>query len=123
MNLADPFLYQSYYAERTPEYLANVFGTKFVQALSQLKPAASWQGPIESRFGWHLVWIESLTPGRIPAFEEVEPEVKNEWLAEQRAAARRQVFEAMKARYEIILPKEWVQGVTVAGGAPAGKAP
>ena len=66
VNLADPFMYQSYYADRTPEYVANVFGTKFAQALSQLKPGASWQGPIESGFGWHLVWVDSLTTGRRP---------------------------------------------------------
>ncbi|MHB9073116.1 MAG: peptidyl-prolyl cis-trans isomerase [Desulfobaccales bacterium] len=123
VNLADPFMYQSYYADRTPEYVANVFGTKFAQALAQLKPAASWQGPIESGFGWHLVWVDSLTPGRILDFEEVEPEVKNEWIAEQRAEARRKAFEAMKTRYEIILPKAGAQGVAVAGTTPIKKAP
>lgn len=45
LNLADPFLYQSYYAERTPEYLAHVFGTKFVQALSQLEQPPPGKGP------------------------------------------------------------------------------
>ena len=123
VNLADPFMYQSYYADRTPEYVANVFGTKFAQALSQLKPAASWQGPIESGFGWHLVWVDSLTSGRVPDFEEVEQEVKNEWVAEQRTEARRKAFETMKTRYEIILPKAGVQGVTVAGTTPIKKAP
>jgi peptidyl-prolyl cis-trans isomerase C len=123
VNLADPFMYQSYYADRTPEYVTNVFGTKFAQALAQLKPAASWQGPIESGFGWHLVWVDSLTPGRVPNFEEVEQEVKNEWLAEQRAAARRKAFETMQTRYEIILPQAGAQGVTVAGTTPVKKAP
>jgi peptidyl-prolyl cis-trans isomerase C len=123
VNIADPFMYQSYYADRTPEYVANVFGTKFAQALSQLKPAASWQGPIESGFGWHLVWLESLTPGRVPGFEEVEQEIKNEWLAEQRAAARRKAFETMKTRYEIILPQAGAQGVAVAGTTPIKQAP
>ena len=44
-------------------------------ALFGLKPGA-WQGPIESGYGWHLVWIDSLTPSRAPAFEEVEAEVR-----------------------------------------------
>ena len=123
LNLADPFMYQSYYADRTPEYVANVFGTKFAQALSQLKPAASWQGPIESGFGWHLVWVDSLTSGRVPDFEEVEQEVKNEWMAEQRTEARRKAFETMKTRYEIILPEAGAQGVAVAGTSPMKKAP
>jgi peptidyl-prolyl cis-trans isomerase C len=122
-DLADPFMYQSYYADRTPEYVANVFGTKFAQALAQLKPAASWQGPVESGFGWHLVWVDSLTPGRVPSFEEVEQEVKNEWMAEQRAAARRKAFETMQTRYEIILPQAGAQDVTVAGTTPIKKAP
>ena len=123
LNLADPFMYQSYYADRTPEYVANVFGTKFAQALSQLKVAASWKGPIESGFGWHLVWVDSLTSGRVPDFEEVEQEVKNEWMAEQRTEARRKAFETMKTRYEIILPEAGAQGVTVAGTSPMKKAP
>ena len=120
VNLADPFMYQSYYADRTPEYVANVFGTKFAQGLAQLKPVPSWQGPIESGFGWHLVWVDSLTSGRVPDFEEVEPEVKNDWMAEQRAEARRKAFETMKSRYEIILPKA---GVMSAAATPIKKAP
>jgi parvulin-like peptidyl-prolyl isomerase len=79
-----------------------VFGAKFTRALFQLD-LGSWQGPIESGFGWHLIWVESMTPARVPAFEEVEPEVRSEWVAEQCAEFKRQAFEAMKARYEIIL--------------------
>lgn len=123
VNLADSFMYQSYYADRTPEHVANVFGSKFAQALFQLNLAACWQGPIESGFGWHLVWVDSVTPDRIPEFEEVEPEVKNEWLAEQRASARRKAFEMMKARYEIIMPKAAEQGVAAAGATPRKETP
>ncbi len=25
--------------------------------------------PIESGLGWHLVWVDSITPGRVPVFE------------------------------------------------------
>ena len=34
-----------------------------------------------------------------PGFEEVEQEVKNAWVAEQRTEARRKAFETMKTRY------------------------
>jgi peptidyl-prolyl cis-trans isomerase C len=73
-TLADPFMFQDYYGDRSPEQVANVFGAKFTRSLFQLEPGA-WQGPIESGFGWHLVWVDSMTPARVPAFEEVEPEV------------------------------------------------
>jgi peptidyl-prolyl cis-trans isomerase C len=104
VTLADPFMFQDYYGDRSPEQVATVFGAKFTRSLFQLAPG-SWQGPIESGYGWHLVWVDSMIPPRVPAFEEVEPEVRSEWVAEQRAEFKRRAFEAMKARYEIVLPK------------------
>ncbi len=59
-NLADHLMLQSYYGNRTSEQVATVFGTSFAEALFQLKPG-SWQGPIESESGWHLVWIDYIT--------------------------------------------------------------
>ena len=101
--LADPFMFQDHYSDRSFEELANLFGPPFAQAVLDLTPG-SWQGPIESGYGWHLVWVDSITPGRVPAFEEVEPDVKTEWVAEQRADAKRKAFDAMRARYEVVLP-------------------
>ncbi len=34
--------------------------------------------PIESDLGWHLVWVDSITPGPVPPFEEVETQAKDE---------------------------------------------
>ena len=101
--LADPFMFQDRYDDRSFEQLANLFGPPFAQAVLDLTPG-SWRGPIESGYGWHLVWVDSITPGRVPAFEEVEPDVKAEWVAEQRADAKRKAFDAMRARYEVVLP-------------------
>ncbi|MEO8675883.1 MAG: peptidylprolyl isomerase [Casimicrobiaceae bacterium] len=104
-TLADRFPEKDYYAEREPAQIANVFGSQFAQALSQIKPG-SWQGPVESGLGWHLVFVDAVAPGRIPAFEEIEPAVKADWIEEQRAGSKRRAFEAMLSRYEIVLPAE-----------------
>jgi peptidyl-prolyl cis-trans isomerase C len=103
-GLSDPFMFQDFYAERSPDQVANIFGTRFPQALPGLEQK-KWQGPIESGLGWHLVWVESSMPGRMPAFEEVEARVKSEWSDEQRAEAKRKMFDHMKARYQIVLPE------------------
>jgi hypothetical protein len=50
--------------------------------------------------------VDSLTPVRVPAFEEVEPDVTTGWIEEQRARIRERAFEAMRMRYEVVLPKE-----------------
>jgi peptidyl-prolyl cis-trans isomerase C len=121
-TLADLFMFQDYYGDRSPEQVANVFGAKFARSLFQLQPG-SWHGPIESGFGWHLIWVEAMTPARVPAFEEVEPEVRSAWVAEQRTAFKRQAYEAMRARYEIILSGVPVQMAAGNGIPPVKEAP
>ena len=101
--LADPFMFQDYYSDRSPEQLAKELGSQFAQAVFKLKPG-SWQGPVESGYGWHLVFVDSFAPGRIPAFEEVEADVKTAWLADQREQAWRKAYEAMRAKYTVLLP-------------------
>ena len=103
IRVADPFMFQDYYADCSEDQVAKTFGSKFAKALFQL-PCGSWQGPIESGLGWHLVWVDSMTPTRVPAFEEVEQAVKTEWLAEQSAESKRRAFAIMRARYEVVLP-------------------
>ena len=115
--LADPFMFQDYYGDRGPEQLAKEFGPTFALGLFRLKPG-SWQGPIESGYGWHLVWIESIVPGRIPAFEEVEPDVKTAWLADQKVIAWHQAYAAMRAKYEVIVPRPPAETAESKTGAP-----
>ena len=104
-TLADPFMFQDHYGESTPDQVANVFGAKFAEELFKLRPGA-WNGPVESGLGWHLVWVDSITPGRMPEFEEVDiSQIKSQWLSAQRAETKHELFEAMRARYEIVLPR------------------
>jgi hypothetical protein len=102
-SLADPFMFRDYYADRAPEQLAKEFGPPFAQAISRLEPG-SWQGPIESGYGWHLVFVHSVIPGRIPTFEEVEPDVKTAWLADQKQQAWQKAYAAIRAKYSVLLP-------------------
>jgi peptidyl-prolyl cis-trans isomerase C len=73
--LPEPFMFQDYYGDRTPQEIAREFGPDFAQAVMKLAPG-SWQGPVESGYGWHLGFVDAILPGRIPAFEEVESDVK-----------------------------------------------
>jgi peptidyl-prolyl cis-trans isomerase C len=102
--LADPFMDQDYYGDRSVEDLAKLFGLNFAQDIGGLKPG-SWQGPIESGYGWHLVFIDTLVPCRVPAFEEIEPEIRAEWIEDQRLEAKRKAYETMRARYQVVLPE------------------
>ena len=130
ISLSDRFMFQDYYGDRAPGALAKEFGPQFVVALEKLKPG-SWQGPIESGYGWHLVYVDNVIPGRIPAFEEIEPDVKTAWLGEQKATAWQKAYAEMRAKYIVLLPvpsdKEAVQAPVPPPKkqvpAPAGEGP
>jgi hypothetical protein len=100
---ADPFMFQDYYAERTPEQITREFGPNFTKGVLRLSPGA-WQGPVQSGYGWHLVFVDAVEPSRTPAFEEVEPDVKTAWLDQKQDEIKRVAFEAMRKRYTVVVP-------------------
>jgi len=103
VSSGDQFMFQDYYGDRTPEALAKEFGPQFAVALEKVKPG-SWQGPIESGYGWHLVFVDTVIPGRVPALEEIEADVKTAWLGEQKATAWRKAYAEMRGTYTVLLP-------------------
>ncbi len=120
-SFADPFMFQEYYRDRAPDDLSKEFGPQFAQAVANL-PTGSWQGPIESGFGWHLVFVDTAIAGRVPDFEEVEPEVKTAWLGEQKALAWQKAYQDMRAKYTVLLPKP-PESASPAAAATANAAP
>jgi len=119
-GLGDRFMYQDYYADRDPDQVAGVFGSAFAKSLFALDARPSWQGPVESGFGWHVVRVESRTPGRVPTFDEVEAMVRTDWVSDQRDESRRKAFEVMRARYTVVLPPAGSTPVVAQTGAPIG---
>jgi peptidyl-prolyl cis-trans isomerase C len=115
-SVGDPFMLQDYYSDRTSEQIAKDFGPPFAQAVFAL-PHGSWQGPIESGFGWHLVFVEWFTPGRMPTLQEVEPDVNTAWLADQQQQAWQAAYDAMRAKYTVLLQAPPQAPTTAAGPA------
>lgn len=104
-DAADTFMYKDFFAEQSKEQVAGIFGGKFAESLFEIKPRI-WQGPVESGLGWHLVFVESVVPSRVPSFEEIQATIKSYWIDEQRAEVKQKLFEEMAARYEIVLPED-----------------
>ena len=87
----------------TKREVARQFGRTFAERLFEL-PAGSWQGPIESGFGLHLVLIRTRTPSRDPAFEHVAFEIRSDYLENRRRELRSAVFLEMRRNYAIEIP-------------------
>jgi len=73
-----------------------------------------WNGPIQSGYGLHLVWLSEKVPGGRFAFEEVRQRVKDDWVYDQRIEANEAVYQKLLERYEVVV--EPVAAVPVTGG-------
>ncbi|THK35322.1 peptidyl-prolyl cis-trans isomerase [Ensifer sp. MPMI2T] len=117
--LADPFMLRTYYRDSTPDQLLKEFGPAFAAELFKLEPAG-WRGPLQSGYGWHLVRIDAMDPGRIPAFEEVAAEVRSAWQDDRYREIKRAALDEMRSRYTVVVaPLDTVDLSDLKAQAPA----
>jgi parvulin-like peptidyl-prolyl cis-trans isomerase-like protein len=83
--------------------VSRLFGGTFSARLFEL-PVGRWEGPVESAYGLHLVFIRERVEGRDPALAEVRDAVAREWLADRRRQAREDFYRDLRSRYEVELP-------------------
>jgi hypothetical protein len=104
----DTLLLGEGFSQTPRDRIAALFGEDFAQAVAQAKPG-SWVGPLRSAYGLHLVLVTAVEPATLPPFAQARSAVEREWFAEHRAAAQAAQYQALRARYQII-----VQGVPAA---------
>jgi parvulin-like peptidyl-prolyl isomerase len=90
------------------------FGEKFAAKLGELSPK-QWQGPVESGYGVHLVWISERTEGRVPPLAEVRDAVRREWSNTRRSEANEKFYQELLKRYVVTIERaEPLEAKTVA---------
>ena len=103
-QLGDPFVLLREYADRTDQEIAELFGGRFAATLPALA-AGSWQGPIESAHGVHLVHVIGRTEPRLPALDEVRDRVAEDLLDSRRRERNEAALQTLRERYEIRMPE------------------
>jgi hypothetical protein len=78
------------------------YGPGFADAVAQL-PLGVWLGPIESRFGAHLVRVDAIEPGMQPLLDEVRQDVLRDFEASRRQRALEAGLTAMRWKYEVVV--------------------
>ncbi|MGB5403595.1 peptidyl-prolyl cis-trans isomerase [Robiginitalea sp.] len=76
------------------------FGENFASKLQELTPG-QWSGPVPSVFGWHLIYIDSLTPPLSLPLEAVRNEILMQLQYEDKDAAKEQFYTELLQQYEI----------------------
>jgi PPIC-type PPIASE domain len=80
--------------------VARLFGNDFADGLFR-QPVGTWSGPIGSGYGVHLVKVESLAQGGVPALDDVRPLVEREWANARRQQLSKAFYENLRAKYKV----------------------
>lgn len=105
----DPFVMGKRLAGQGPVDLEKFFGPAFAKDVLTM-PAGSWQGPVESAYGWHLVYVEQRFDPRVPALAEVRSRVEKSYENAVREARVDAYLAKVRPSYEVRIDEEALQG-------------
>ncbi|MGH8863026.1 MAG: peptidyl-prolyl cis-trans isomerase [Burkholderiales bacterium] len=80
---------------------ASQFGAEFARAVGAIAPG-TWQGPIKSGYGLHLVLVTERTEGRQLSLEEARTDLMDLWQRKQEAAAKNAYFSGLLTKYDVL---------------------
>jgi len=99
-QLGDALMLEPAYAALPLGEVAKQFGAPFAARLPELA-LKQWQGPVESGYGVHLVYISERTAGRLPELAEVRETVRREWANARRLEANEKFYQELLKRYTV----------------------
>jgi PPIC-type PPIASE domain len=104
-ELGDPFLLEPTHNSLAAGEVVKLFGDKFAAKLGEISPG-SWQGPVESGYGVHLVFVSERTDGRMPVLAEVHDAVHREWANSRRLEANEKFYQELLKRYVVTIERQ-----------------
>ena len=63
--------------------------------------AGSWQGPIESMYGAHLVWVSQQQPGNFPTLDAARSRVLSDVMNERMHRADERAMDELRSHYQV----------------------
>ena len=104
----DPFMFGYEFDNQDEQQAARMFGNEFAESLQTLTPG-SWQGPVTSGYGLHLMYIKDRSESWLPPLAEIRDSVLYEFLAARRQQANQAFYKALRERYQVIVEQSSLQ--------------
>ena len=99
----DDLLLADRYERTERETIVRAFGEEFAVAVFALQPDNSWQGPMPSDYGLHLVRVSAFSDAYQPDLDEVRAEVTTALMAQRRNEANEAEYRKLRDRYDIVV--------------------
>ena len=99
-DMGDLLLLESSYDQLALPDIARLFGGSFAAEIEKL-PQGSWQGPVMSGYGIHLVYVTHHIAGRLPEPAYIRDAVLRDYQHEKREQANQEFYARLKQHYSV----------------------
>ena len=111
-ELGDRIMLNARFDDTSLREINRQFGKGFGESLLELE-AGTWQGPVVSGFGLHLIQVKSRTEGRLATLDEVRAEVKRDWISQRTRESSEKFIELLKSNYVITIEYPKAESVAI----------
>jgi len=101
----DPFLLRYNYVAQSEREIRSEFGVGFTEEILQLEPDG-WAGPIQSGYGYHLVYVYGRTESYVPEWQAIRSSIERDMLFEAQRAAGELFYTEILRNYQIVFRGE-----------------
>lgn len=98
----DAFMLNHDYSNQSWQKVTQSFGRDFADAVFKLE-TKSWQGPVTSAYGFHLVRVSQRSKSRLKTLDEVRDEVYRDWQYTRRKEANQKAYAKLREKYEVVV--------------------
>ena len=98
----DPFPMENTFVDADLRTVSSLFGPDFARAIGTL-PLGSWNGPVQSGYGYHLVLVSQKTPGDRRRYEDVHQAVLEDWRHQKEREMRDAYLANLRDKHGVII--------------------
>jgi hypothetical protein len=99
-ELGDPFPLETNHDSLSRRDIVRLFGSRFADQLETIE-TGSWQGPVTSGFGEHLVFVHARALPETPVLADVRDDVTLAWREEQRKINSAEFYQRLRDGYTL----------------------
>ncbi len=101
----DRFMLPSRYASEIQANVSRMFGKEFAEDLFASN-RTGWQEPLDSGYGVHLVFIETIVPEELPELVDIRADLQAEWARRKQNESNEALYRSLLERYEVVIGEE-----------------
>ena len=99
-DFGEPFLLGKNFSAKSISEIERSFGKEFSEVIQSIVPQ-EWSGPLNSEYGSHLIFVNSISESFTPALEEIKNIVVSDVILEKQNNSVKEYLKELRSKYQI----------------------